>query len=281
MLSKAPIATLSTAHLLSRSSLLKHVAVAIYPNFLTANVTNKHNTDVTACVWTYSTDVADVINWAKYWGGQTIVLIWIIYHSHLAGPVSLLIVTATPPDSPAFHHLRLELNEIYNTSPLGNRLNAHVLHKIPDANHAPNAYLNFVRLFAQTENVVIFPNALSRPVPLKMYDAALKRTSSHSHSSTSTFKSEQIVFSDNSPSQNVNATAPFPDLTPLFIHRDYPLWCTERFFTAPTRATDWQECIWQFWIESYGRTITVSDAKWKSVLEETEAEDRQGTHVGR
>jgi hypothetical protein len=49
------------------------------------------------------------------------------------------------------------------------------------------------------------------------------------------------------------ATSAFsiPDLTPVILPRNYPLWCTERAFLA-SRTSDWDDCVWQLWLEEYG-----------------------------
>ena len=52
-----------------------------------------------------------------------------------------------------------------------------------------------------------------------------------------------------------------PSLSPLLIEREHPIWCTERFFTA-SREADWQECVWQFWLYSYG-TLPYIEANWE------------------
>jgi hypothetical protein len=52
--------------------------------------------------------------------------------------------------------------------------------------------------------------------------------------------------------QLLSSYSGLPGLSPLIIPRNHPVWCTDRFFIHNTRAADWKECLWQFWVESFG-----------------------------
>ncbi|KAI0293354.1 hypothetical protein B0F90DRAFT_1402213 [Multifurca ochricompacta] len=51
-------------------------------------------------------------------------------------------------------------------------------------------------------------------------------------------------------------------LAPVLIPRDHPLWCTERFSFVPApvpatqRAADWDACLWQVQLETFGAAST-------------------------
>ena len=182
----------------------------------------------------------------------------------------MLVVTTVSPASPAFHRLRIELDEFHNSSPVGGRLNTHILQKVPNANHSPNSYMNLARLLAPTQHIIMHPGKLTKPVSTKLFDAVTSRASSTSWL-------DPIVLTSGTIPQN--STIPFADLAALFIQRDHPLWCTERFFTATSRAADWQECLWQFWLSSFGHLQSMTDARWNAMVWDREVEDRQSTLV--
>lgn len=115
-------------------------------------------------------------------------------------------------------------------------LSIHVLQLEPHAEENPNAFLNLARLFAQTSTVALFPGDLSSVPPKTFSRSLLFRTSSKS-----------AVFS-----MRGRNTFPFSPLSPVVLSRDDSLWCTERFFPHVSRAADWQECLWQLWLEHFG-----------------------------
>ncbi|KIK67317.1 hypothetical protein GYMLUDRAFT_69503 [Collybiopsis luxurians FD-317 M1] len=51
---------------------------------------------------------------------------------------------------------------------------------------------------------------------------------------------------------------PSPPLTPLLISRDHPRWCTERFTFSKSRISNWDECLWQFSLDGYGRISVIN-----------------------
>ncbi|KAF8894961.1 hypothetical protein CPB84DRAFT_1288016 [Gymnopilus junonius] len=53
-------------------------------------------------------------------------------------------------------------------------------------------------------------------------------------------------------------TYPFPDLSPLLIRKDSNFWCTERLFSGGSRSQDWNECVWQLYLEMTGKIAVVA-----------------------
>jgi hypothetical protein len=49
----------------------------------------------------------------------------------------------------------------------------------------------------------------------------------------------------------VTSAFSIPDLTPVILPQNYPLWCSEKAFLA-SRTSDWDDCVWQLWLEEYG-----------------------------
>ena len=45
---------------------------------------------------------------------------------------------------------------------------------------------------------------------------------------------------------------PFHPLSPLLLARDRDFWCTERLFLQNSRVSDWDECLWQLSLETFG-----------------------------
>ena len=118
--------------------------------------------------------------------------------------------------------------------------------KFANESFPANAYLNFARLFSQTRLVMLYPGSPASPIPDKLY----RRVSMHANKPNATHKVVPLVLS---PSKlRPNSPIPFPPLSPLLLDRSYPIWCSERFFSAPSRDDAWEECLWQVWLNSYG-----------------------------
>ena len=155
------------------------------------------------------------------------------------GPISLLIVTTTAPLSPARSTLLTGLRTIHLDDPL-QRLSFHLLYIRPKASF-PNAFLNFARLLSETDFVVLFPDTLSTPPDSQLYTLLADKITQRS------LKIPTVLSDTSNLSVSMLSSKP---LQPLLIDRNHPLWCTERFFLSPSRASDWEECLWEFWLHS-------------------------------
>jgi hypothetical protein len=130
----------------------------------------------------------------------------------------------------------------------------------PSVQENPNAYINLARLFAETSRVVLFPRRLLNIDPPSAYALYQK----HSHAGRR-FKPVVMTMTGRS-------AFPFSSFSPILLRRDDSVWCDERFALSSSGASDWQECLWQFWIANYGavRALSVSESSWP--LESTIAE---------
>jgi hypothetical protein len=107
-------------------------------------------------------------------------------------------------------------------------------------------YLNLARLFSPTLNVLLFPGNLSILPPAEIYGSFLGR---------SAFDKPTIFTTATLP------TFPLPPLSPVAIPSDHSMWCTERLFST-SRTADWDECLWQFWLESFGQVDLIPITGW-------------------
>jgi hypothetical protein len=106
--------------------------------------------------------------------------------------------------------------------------------------------------------VAIFPATPQLPIPKSLYEVTLANTSSIVNG---TAMSLPLVLA---PSKTTpKSLLPFMALSPLLVEQEYPVWCSERFFSAPSREEDWEECLWQFWINSYGTLQALSEPNWR------------------
>ncbi|KAI0930682.1 hypothetical protein AcV5_007333 [Taiwanofungus camphoratus] len=231
----SPLESLSMTHLLS-----KVTSIYPQPRVLDAYILKAfvEPTAVTACLWATDQDVDFISVWAARW----------------TGPISLLMTTVATPSSEEHEMLLRKLSALQARSPLLNStLSVHLLHLAPNTPDNPNAFLNLARLFSPTSQVVLFPGNLSMIPPKALYRTLLP------HSSTS---SAAIVEPPNAHTANRHrptilttrdrTSFPFSPLAPVVLGRDDPLWCTERFFPPFSRAADWEECLWQVWLEYFG-----------------------------
>jgi hypothetical protein len=63
---------------------------------------------------------------------------------------------------------------------------------------------------------------------------------------------------------NLNYTRfPFAALSPALIPKNHPTWCTERFFFSGSRDFDWDACLWQLWLDSFGDVRFLANHDWK------------------
>ncbi|KAJ6625536.1 hypothetical protein B0H10DRAFT_1782877, partial [Mycena sp. CBHHK59/15] len=176
---------------------------------------------ITACLWT--TDAEEsldaLVPWASQWGG----------------PISLLMITTTRPMSVSHQRLLERLNAVKGHPSLSG-LSLHLLH-VTNNRYSPSANLNMARLFALSYTVMLFPANLSNILPSDFYNIL----------SSSMYSSKKPLIL----ASTITSAFSIPDLTPVILPRDYQLWCTERAFITP-RTSDWDDCLWQLWLEEYG-----------------------------
>ena len=154
----------------------------------------------------------------------------------MSGSISLLITTTAAPSSVAHKTL---LNRIRNirSHAIFIGLSIHILHVPPGQLKSPNMYLNLARLFALTEWTLLFPSDISVQLHPQFY----------AHIDSGQLASEQVhLLTSKAP------TYPFHPLSPLLLARDRDFWCTERFFLDSVRVSDWDECLWQLSLETFG-----------------------------
>ncbi|KAG1815959.1 uncharacterized protein BJ212DRAFT_1430748 [Suillus subaureus] len=185
------------------------------------------STDLTACLWTEEDRLRDTITTLATW----------------SGPISLVIVTSARSGST--DHLTLlkrfpELTSIFDThASFG--LSFHVLQASSSSGGSANAYLNVARLLAPTDRVVLFPDGLPSHLSSNLY-------------------SSPLVLGNNS-----RRTYPFAPMSPVVLPKDYPTWCTERFSLFQSRSLDWEDCLWQLWLESAGEVKSTAVDNWPVV----------------
>jgi hypothetical protein len=134
------------------------------------------------------------------------------------------------------------------------RLSLHMLHLDPGTPDAPNVFLNLARLFAPTRTVLLVPGT-PEPPPLSSIPSL-----SIAHIR------DPVVVQVAGPGHGAGSPADkrhpasFAVLSPLLISRDHSLWCMERFAFAPApaapRAADWDACLWQVQLETFGAAVT-------------------------
>ncbi|KZT65940.1 hypothetical protein DAEQUDRAFT_813915 [Daedalea quercina L-15889] len=231
-----PLESLPIDHVLSKITSLYPAPKALDPYVLKAA---DDPMGITACLWSTDQDLHSVIPWAMRW----------------TGPISLLITTAVDPLSAEHEALLGRLADLQQRSALLNAtLSAHLVHLAPATPTNPNAFLNLARLFAQTPRVVLFPGNLSTTPPKLLYSSLLAQDRGGGRASAA------ITPAPASPARRRPAVLtthgqtgfPFSPLAPVVVGRDDPLWCTERFFLPAGRAADWEECLWQIWLENFG-----------------------------
>lgn len=155
---------------------------------------------------------------------------------NLSGSVSLLITTTAAPSSMAHKRLLIKIRNIRSHA-IFIGLSIHILHVPSGQPKSPNMYLNLARLFALTEWTLLFPSDMSAQLHPQLY----------AHIDSRQLASEQVyLLTSKAP------TYPFDPLSPLLLARDRDFWCTERLFLENARTPDWDECLWQISLETFG-----------------------------
>ncbi|TDL26274.1 hypothetical protein BD410DRAFT_575422 [Rickenella mellea] len=237
----SPMNVLSSYSKLSSVTSFRPTPLALEP-YVVQSRTPRHDSEITACIWSDESDLQEVTKWSSHW----------------RGPISLLLVTAVSPSSPA-HNSLLEQLTVLQSNP---KLSVHVLQTEAKTHHSPNTFINLARLFSATRFVALFPSAPSALPPKGLYGDISKRL--HANVTQRALSPVTLAQSANFS----NASFPFAPLSPVVLDSHHPLFCTERFFSAPSRSADWQECLWQFWLDSLGSMPTLENPYWTDLGQE-------------
>lgn len=170
------------------------------------------------------------------------------------GSISLLVVTTSAPSSPD-RLILMERLRVLRRKDTIQQLFVHLLYVHPHTS-SPNAFLNFARLLSHTDYVILFPASIDT-VPHPQLHLHLSKKILDGSARTPALFSDT---GDHSPLQ-----VPFSPLQPLLIDRTYPFWCSDRFFTSPSRDSDWKDCLWELWINSLGLLQTFPVPRLSSV----------------
>ncbi|KAG0706094.1 hypothetical protein DFH29DRAFT_846569 [Suillus ampliporus] len=188
--------------------------------------------DLTACLW---------VEEEKLHGTLTTLTNW-------PGSMSLVIVTSAQLGSTNYSTTLRRLPEVMGLldTHASFGLSFHVLQVSSSSGGSANAYLNVARLLAPTDRVVLFPDGLPSHLSSKSYHSIVRSTSLH-----------PLVLGNNS-----RRTYPFAPMSPVVLPKDYPSWCTERFSLLRSRSLDWDDCLWQLWLESGGEVKSATVDGW-------------------
>ncbi|KAG2150464.1 hypothetical protein DEU56DRAFT_922877 [Suillus clintonianus] len=190
------------------------------------------DSDLTACLWTEEDKLRDILTTLTTW----------------PGPVSLVVVTSARSDSTdhltTFKRFPEFMGLLDTHASFG--LSFHVLQVSSSSGGSANAYLNVARLLAPTDRVVLFPNGLPSHLSNNLYSSIIRSTSPL-----------PLVLGNNS-----RRTYPFAPMSPVILPKDYPTWCTERFSLFRSRSLDWEDCLWQLWLESAGSVKSTAVDGW-------------------
>ncbi|KAG1802694.1 uncharacterized protein HD556DRAFT_1429502 [Suillus plorans] len=194
---------------------------------------------LTACLWTEEDRLHDTISTLTAWSGDL---------DSVFCPMSLVVVTSAPTDHLTILKRFPELMSLSDThASFG--LSLHVLQVSSSFGGSANAYLNVARLLAPTDRVVLFPDGLPLHLSSNLYSSIIRSTSP-----------QPLVLGNNS-----RRTYPFAPMSPVVLHKDYPIWCTERFSLFQSRSLDWEDCLWQLWLESAGEVKSTAVDSWPVV----------------
>jgi hypothetical protein len=205
---------------------------------------------VTACLWAEVDQLKDLESWSGSWIGKYIMCKFKTFTNGGQGPLSIVLVTDSDPQESEW--LIRKLKRLPN---LKARANVHVLQRMVHQHRSSNSYLNIARLFAKTRFVTLLPTSTS--VPASLYGATIAHIEKTQNQSQLSYP---VVLAP--PKTTRNSLIPFQPLSPLLVEQQYPVWCSERFFSSPTREDDWEECLWQFWLNSYGMLRSLPEPNW-------------------
>ena len=163
------------------------------------------------------------------------------------GPISVLVTTAALQSSPSHSKLLRQIKTYSDVT----GLSIHLLFVRPDFSPTPNLYMNLARLMAPTNWTLLFPGDTSHPTAYNLHQSV---TQLNLENMEDPFI---LTFGSNS--------YPFPSLSPVLIKRAHGFWCTERMFLNVSRMSDWDECLWQIALETFGKSVALNAASIRSV----------------
>ena len=177
------------------------------------------------------------------------------------GPISLLVVTQNSPSA-----LRRRVATLLDGNKLLNdTLTLHVLHVDRAAEDTPNAFLNIARLFSPTATVLLFPASLSVAPPSSASALLAGSGLAFRPAPHAPFSDKPALLGSAAPGSPAPAPAyPFAALTPVLVARAHAFWCTERLFLGPSRVSDWDECLWQLWLDALGDVAVLAAPAWRA-----------------
>lgn len=206
------------AHYLTRMLATSSSSVTLEP-FVLSNI--HPNSSVTLCAWASDSEFESLDkNWPHHWHGS----------------VSLLVTTTAAPASMAHKTLLIKIRN-FGAHAVFVGLSIHILHVPSGQPKSPNMYLNLARLFAMTEWTLLFPSDISAQLHPQIY----------ANIPSGQLSREQVYLLTSGTS-----SYPFHPLSPLLLARDRDFWCTERLFLQNSRVSDWDECLWQLSLETFG-----------------------------
>ncbi|TBU29597.1 hypothetical protein BD311DRAFT_720403 [Dichomitus squalens] len=215
-------------HLLSKVSSLH--TLTLDPDVLGTQI---DRSVFSACIWATEEELDMIVPWAERW----------------TGPLSLLVTTTASRGSPRHGALLSNLVKLQaKNSVLQQTLSAHILHLGPSMEARPNAFLNLARLLSPSPQAVLFPGNLSYTPPKNLHKSLMAQQSYSSSAMAGQIPNRKPVVL----TMRDHTSFPFTPLAPLVLSRDDSTWCTERFFYNVSRSTDWEECLWQVWLENFG-----------------------------
>ncbi|KAF8843014.1 hypothetical protein BDN67DRAFT_964899, partial [Paxillus ammoniavirescens] len=100
------------------------------------------------------------------------------------------------------------------------------------------------RFFAQTSQVILFPDGIPNPEASSHASWLDKLPVEISH---------PVVLGN-----GTHKAFSLRPLSPVVLPRDHPVWCTERFYLFGSRTLDWEDCLWQLWLESAGDAASIA-----------------------
>ncbi|KDR75798.1 hypothetical protein GALMADRAFT_268364 [Galerina marginata CBS 339.88] len=232
----------SFAKYLTKSSAMSS---AVFEPFVMKNENSYSN--VTICAWLPGSKIHLLESWTRV----------------SQASLSLVITTSAALDSAQHKRLLEEIRQRV-PPPSVSRVSIHLLHVKETGVGSPNLYLNLARLLAFTDWTLIFPGELNEPFPPWLQDVI---SSIDLEAKTGAYLLIAGAY---------KYKYPFPALSPLLLRKDRDFWCTERFFAGVSRATDWDECLWQLYLEMTGEIYLLdvpSDVKILSVGDKASASE--------
>lgn len=247
----SPIHDFSASYRLSKILPLKPDPISLRP-FVTKSLTNANISDVTACLWTTDEEIQKLERWSAHWKGKSTVDRMAFESKYLPGPISVVVSTNKTPET-----VLTKLKGFQHPIWFSGNMAVHIVQKSPQSTNPSNSYLNIARLLAHTQYVLLFPSS----PPLHLLETIYNRSISKIISNKSETKHPHLIVPEKLTS---HTSFPFHFSPPLLLEQSHPIWCSERFFTAPSREEDWEECIWQFWLNSHGSLQSFNIPNWKN-----------------